>query len=85
MHNASENIKHVVFELAVLISPSWMVLQMEHSEGTVMQIGELSQGINNLTVSTNLSFITSSYALIQNWDEVYWYVNYSCSFIFIYS
>lgn len=27
-----------------------MILQMEHSEGAVMQIGELSQGINNLTV-----------------------------------
>uniref|UniRef100_A0A8C4JTG1 PPFIA binding protein 2 n=1 Tax=Dromaius novaehollandiae TaxID=8790 RepID=A0A8C4JTG1_DRONO len=27
--------------------------QMEHSEGTVMQIGALSQGINNLTVCTN--------------------------------
>ncbi|XP_053112116.1 liprin-beta-2 isoform X4 [Hemicordylus capensis] len=26
-----------------------LILQMEHSEGTVMQIGELSQGINNLT------------------------------------
>lgn len=41
-----------------------MILQMEHSEGTVIQIGELSQGINNLTVSTNLDFKDSNEAML---------------------
>lgn len=41
-------------KLHVLIwTHSWILLQMEHSEGTVMQIGALSQGISHLTVCTN--------------------------------
>uniref|UniRef100_A0A8C3M6T9 PPFIA binding protein 2 n=1 Tax=Geospiza parvula TaxID=87175 RepID=A0A8C3M6T9_GEOPR len=34
--------------------------QMEHSEGTVMQIGALSQGITHLTVSTGSSLVPKS-------------------------
>ncbi|XP_014793805.1 PREDICTED: liprin-beta-2 isoform X4 [Calidris pugnax] len=34
--------------------------QMEHSEGTVMQIGALSQGISHLTVRTNLALVLKS-------------------------
>ncbi|XP_063188550.1 liprin-beta-2 isoform X6 [Chroicocephalus ridibundus] len=34
--------------------------QMEHSEGTVMQIGALSQGISHLTVCTNFTLVLKS-------------------------
>ncbi|XP_071618171.1 liprin-beta-2 isoform X8 [Heliangelus exortis] len=34
--------------------------QMEHSEGTVMQIGALSQGISHLTVCTNFTLVFKS-------------------------
>ncbi|NWH63790.1 LIPB2 protein, partial [Geococcyx californianus] len=34
--------------------------QMEHSEGTVMQIGALSQGISHLTVCTDLTLVLNS-------------------------
>ncbi|XP_053924308.1 liprin-beta-2 isoform X10 [Cuculus canorus] len=34
--------------------------QMEHSEGTVMQIGALSQGISHLTVCTNFPLVLKS-------------------------
>ncbi|NWU87400.1 LIPB2 protein, partial [Onychorhynchus coronatus] len=34
--------------------------QMEHSEGTVMQIGALSQGISQLTVGTHFTFVQKS-------------------------